>query len=124
MHWTNGGATPYHMYATHGRRAYKPIGTPGVNGNYGRFKNDEATTALRRTPTPTDDAARTAALNTLQKIMVDQHADDPDLGGQRRRRVQHEELGRLAETSQPVRAGAAHPAQRAGHRPAPEAGRP
>ncbi|HKN51988.1 MAG TPA: ABC transporter substrate-binding protein [Amycolatopsis sp.] len=73
MHWTNDGATPYDMYRDimDGNR-YKPTGTPGINGNYGRFKNDEATQALETYANATDDAGRTAAMATLQKIMIDQ----------------------------------------------------
>ena len=73
MHWTNDGATPYDMYRDimDGNR-YKPTGTSGINGNYGRFKNDEATQALETYANATDDAGRTAAMATLQKIMIDQ----------------------------------------------------
>jgi hypothetical protein len=43
-----------------------------VSGNYGRFQSTEATTALNQYATASDDATRTAALRTLQKIMVEQ----------------------------------------------------
>lgn len=73
MHWTNSGATPYDFYQNVMDGAIlKPIGTGGVNGNYGRFQSPEATTALNQYATASDDATRTAALHTLQKIMVEQ----------------------------------------------------
>jgi peptide/nickel transport system substrate-binding protein len=73
MHWTNGGATPYDIYENIMDGAiWKPVGTPGVSGNYGRFKSDDATKALNDYANAGDDATRTAALDTLQKIMVEQ----------------------------------------------------
>ncbi|HTI20559.1 MAG TPA: ABC transporter substrate-binding protein [Kutzneria sp.] len=72
MHWTDGGATPYQLYKSiMDGDLYKPTGTPGVNGNYGRFQNADATAALKAYAAAADDAGRTAALNTLQKIFVD-----------------------------------------------------
>src|SRR3569833_206400 len=73
MHWTNDGATPYDMYrdVMDGTR-YKPTGQGGINGNYGRYKNDEATQALATYANAEDDASRTAAMATLQKIMIEQ----------------------------------------------------
>ena len=73
MHWTNGGSTPYDIYQNiMDGKILKPVGTGKVSGNYGRFSNAEATKALDEYANATDDSARTAALNTLQKIMVDQ----------------------------------------------------
>jgi peptide/nickel transport system substrate-binding protein len=73
MHWTNGGATPYDIYQNiMDGKILKPVGKGGVSGNYGRFNNAEATKALDAYANATDDTARTTALNTLQKIMVDQ----------------------------------------------------
>jgi peptide/nickel transport system substrate-binding protein len=73
LHWTNAGATPYDMYENIMDGAlYKPIGTAGVGGNYGRFQNADATAALQQYANAADDATRTTALNTLQKIMVEQ----------------------------------------------------
>jgi peptide/nickel transport system substrate-binding protein len=73
MHWTNNGATPYDLYRDMMDGAlYKPTGTGGINGNYGRYQNAEATAALATYANATDDASRTAAMSTLQKVMVDQ----------------------------------------------------
>jgi peptide/nickel transport system substrate-binding protein len=73
MHWTNNGATPYDEYESIMDGAlYKPIGASGVNGNYGRYQNPAATTALSQYANASDAATRTAALNTLQDIMVNQ----------------------------------------------------
>jgi peptide/nickel transport system substrate-binding protein len=87
MHWTDGGATPYKLYKSiMDGDLYKPIGTAGVNGNYGRFQNADATAALKAYANAADDAGRTAALNTLQKIFVDQMPIIPtsasNLGGE------------------------------------------
>ncbi|TWD74877.1 peptide/nickel transport system substrate-binding protein [Kribbella amoyensis] len=73
MHWTNGGATPYDIYQNiMDGKILKPVGKGGVSGNYGRFDSPEATKALDEYANAKDDAARTTALNTLQKIMVEQ----------------------------------------------------
>ncbi|MFG3395062.1 MULTISPECIES: ABC transporter substrate-binding protein [Streptomyces] len=73
LHWTNSGATPYDMYQNIMDGAIaQPIGKSSQAGNFGRFKNAEATAALKEYANATDDAARTKALNTLQKIFVEQ----------------------------------------------------
>jgi len=73
MHWTNGGATPYDIYQNiMDGKILKPVGKGGVSGNYGRFNSPEATKALEEYANAADDATRTTALNTLQKIMVEQ----------------------------------------------------
>jgi peptide/nickel transport system substrate-binding protein len=73
MHWTNGGATPYDIYQNiMDGKILKPVGKGGVSGNYGRFNSPEATKALDEYANAADDATRTKALNTLQKIMVEQ----------------------------------------------------
>lgn len=73
LHWTNSGATPYDMYQNIMDEAiYQPIGKSAQTGNFGRFKNAEATAALREYANAADDATRTKAMNTLQKIMVEQ----------------------------------------------------
>jgi peptide/nickel transport system substrate-binding protein len=73
MHWTNNGATPYDIYETIMDGAeLKPVGTGGVQGNYGRFNDPAATAALKQYADATDDATRTTAMNTLQQIMVQQ----------------------------------------------------
>ncbi|MFE9692168.1 ABC transporter substrate-binding protein [Micromonospora sp. NPDC005806] len=71
--WTEGGATPYDIYRTvMDGRQLKPIGTASPAGNFGRFNNKEATDALVAYANATDEAARTTAMNTLQKVFVDQ----------------------------------------------------
>jgi peptide/nickel transport system substrate-binding protein len=71
--WTNGGATPYDIYQTvMDGTLLKPIGKASPAGNFGRFDNPDATAALKAYANATDDAARTTALNTLQKIFVEQ----------------------------------------------------
>jgi peptide/nickel transport system substrate-binding protein len=73
MHWTNNGATPYDMYESIMDGAiYKPVGTGGVSGNYGRFQDPAATAALKQYADATDAATRTAALDTLEQIEVTQ----------------------------------------------------
>lgn len=73
LHWTNSGATPYDMYQNIMDGALlQPIGKPSQQGNFGRFKSTEATEALKDFASATTDTARTAAMNALQKIMVEQ----------------------------------------------------
>ena len=73
FHWTDGGSTPYDIYQTVMDGALlKPIGTASPGGNFGRFNNPEATAALKAYANASDDAARTTALNTIQKIFVEQ----------------------------------------------------
>ncbi len=73
MHWTNSGATPYDLYESMMDGAqFKPVGTGGVNGDWGRFNDPQATAALQQYADATTDPARTQALNTLQQIMVAQ----------------------------------------------------
>lgn len=73
MHWTNGGATPYDIYQNiMDGKILKPVGKGQVSGNYGRFSSPEATEALEQYANAADDATRSAALNTVQKIMVEQ----------------------------------------------------
>jgi peptide/nickel transport system substrate-binding protein len=71
--WTNGGSTPYDLYQTiMDGTLIKPIGTASPAGNFGRFSNTDATKALKDYQNAADDAARTTALATLQKVFVEQ----------------------------------------------------
>ncbi|BFP51962.1 ABC transporter substrate-binding protein [Streptomyces sp. CMC78] len=73
LHWTNSGATPYDMYQNIMDGAIlQPIGKSSQTGNFGRFKSPEATAALKEYANATGDADRTKALNTLQKIFVEE----------------------------------------------------
>ncbi|TCO46645.1 ABC transporter substrate-binding protein [Actinocrispum wychmicini] len=73
MHWTNNGPTPYDIYqGIMDGALFKPVGTGGINGNYGRYENAEATQALADFAGAADDATRTRAMNTLQKVFVEQ----------------------------------------------------
>jgi peptide/nickel transport system substrate-binding protein len=73
MRWTNGGATPYDIYQTvMDGDLMKPIGTAAQQGNFGRFKSPEATAALKAYANATSDADRTTAMNTIQKVFVEQ----------------------------------------------------
>jgi peptide/nickel transport system substrate-binding protein len=72
-HWSNSGATPYDMYQSMmDGKIYQPIGKASPAGNWGRFKNDEATKLLDEYANAADDTTRTAALHKLQKIFVEQ----------------------------------------------------
>ena len=72
MHWTNSGATPYETYQNFmDGTAFKPMGEAATAAQ-GRFNNAEATAALAAYAAASDDATRTATLNALQKIMVEQ----------------------------------------------------
>ena len=72
LHWTDGGATPYDMYSDIMDGAqYVPLGEK-ANWNFGRYQNDEATAAFETYASSSDEAARTAALNTIQQIFVEE----------------------------------------------------
>ncbi|MGH6655899.1 MAG: ABC transporter substrate-binding protein [Actinocrinis sp.] len=82
MHWSNGGATPYDMYENIMDGAdLVPIGKPANSGNYGRFTSPQATAALKDYANATDDATRTAAMNTIEQIMVEQAPMIPTSAG-------------------------------------------
>ena len=71
--WTNGGATPYDIYQTiMDGDLLQPIGKASPQGNYGRFDNPQASAALKAYANATDEASRTTALNTIQKVFVDE----------------------------------------------------
>ncbi|MFD6419323.1 ABC transporter substrate-binding protein [Streptomyces sp. NPDC060194] len=73
LHWTNSGATPYDLYQNvMDGELLQPIGKAAQLGNFGRFDSPEATKALKEYANAADDSARTTALNTLQKIFVEQ----------------------------------------------------
>ena len=72
LHWTDGGATPWDMYSDILDGAqYKKLGEPAT-WNFGRFQNDEATQALADYAAAQDDATRTEALDTIQKVFVEE----------------------------------------------------
>ncbi|QFZ17946.1 ABC transporter substrate-binding protein [Saccharothrix syringae] len=71
LHWTNNGATPYDIYQSIMDGAlFKPIGQAGVNGNYGRYENPEATQLLNEYANAAEEAGRTEALHKLQRLFV------------------------------------------------------
>ena len=71
--WTNGGSTPYDIYQTvMDGDLLQPVGKASPAGNFGRFNSPEATAAIKAFREATDDAARTAAMNTMQKVFVEQ----------------------------------------------------
>jgi peptide/nickel transport system substrate-binding protein len=82
MHWSNGGATPYDMYENiMDGASLVPIGSAANSGNYGRFNSPEATAALKQYANATDDASRSAAMATLEQIMVTQAPMIPTSAG-------------------------------------------
>lgn len=72
LHWTDGGATPWDMYSDIMDGAhYKKLGEPAT-WNFGRFQNDEATQALADYAAAPDDAARAEAMETIQRVFVEE----------------------------------------------------
>lgn len=72
LHWTDGGATPWDMYSDIMDGAhYKKLGEPAT-WNFGRFQNDDATKALADFAAAPDEAARAAALETVQQVFVEE----------------------------------------------------
>ena len=112
FHWTDGGATPYDMYSDIFDGAqYVPVGQK-ANWNFGRYQNDDATAAFKTYASSSSEDDRTAALNKIQQIFVD---DVPGIALWSRPQhgaVLDEELRRLAGRGQPVRRAAADPSER------------
>lgn len=71
LHWTDSGATPYDLYSDMmDGRFLKPLGE-AADFNFGRYDSPEATAALNEYATTTDEAARATALETIQRIFVE-----------------------------------------------------
>ncbi|NUU05787.1 ABC transporter substrate-binding protein [Leifsonia sp. C5G2] len=72
LHWTGSGSNPWHIYDDVMNSSYLDQATDGkVSDNFGRYSNPEATALLKEYAQASDDGARTAALNKLQKIFVE-----------------------------------------------------
>ncbi len=72
LHWTGSGSNPWHIYDDVMNSSYLDQAAGGkVSDNFGRYKNPEATALLKEYAQASDSASRTAALNKLQKIFVD-----------------------------------------------------
>lgn len=72
LHWTDTGATPWDMYSDIMDGAqYVPAGE-NANWNFGRFQNAEVTAALATYASSPDEGSRTEAMDTIQKVFVEQ----------------------------------------------------
>jgi peptide/nickel transport system substrate-binding protein len=72
LHWTGSGSNPWHIYDDVMNSSYLDQAADGkVSDNFGRYKNPEATALLKEYAQASEDSARTAALNKLQKIFVE-----------------------------------------------------
>jgi len=72
LHWTGSGTNPWHIYDDVMNSTYLDQAVDGkVSDNFGRYSNPEATALLKDYAQASDQAARTEALNKLQKIFVD-----------------------------------------------------
>ncbi|WP_062305185.1 ABC transporter substrate-binding protein [Demequina subtropica] len=72
LHWTDGGATPYDMYKSMMSQEWLvPMGE-AANNNFGRFDSAEVTQALDDFAKAADDATRQAAMDTIERIFVDE----------------------------------------------------
>lgn len=71
LHWTDGGATPWQMYANvMDGASYVPLGET-ASWNFGRYRDDAVTQALAQFKGASDDATRQAALDTVQQAFVE-----------------------------------------------------
>ena len=71
LHWTDGGSTPWNMYSNiMDGASYVPLGE-SATWNFGRYQNDEVTTALADYKAGTTDEDRAAALDVVQKHFVE-----------------------------------------------------
>ncbi|CAM5496305.1 ABC transporter substrate-binding protein [Leifsonia shinshuensis] len=72
LHWTGSGSNPWHIYDDVMNSSYLDQAADGkVSDNFGRYSNPEATALLKQYAQASDEATRTAALEKLQKIFVD-----------------------------------------------------
>lgn len=72
LHWVDSGATPWNMYSNiMDGASYAKLGET-ANWNFGRFNDDEATTALADFKAATTDDARHEAMDTVQTVFVEQ----------------------------------------------------
>ncbi|WP_223624471.1 ABC transporter substrate-binding protein [Microbacterium sp. EST19A] len=70
MHWTDGGTTPYDLYSDTMDGRWLLAGAD-VDFNFGRYENAEATELLNTYATSASDEERTAAIEQVQKIFVE-----------------------------------------------------
>ncbi|UAJ79252.1 ABC transporter substrate-binding protein [Leifsonia sp. ZF2019] len=72
LHWSGSGSNPWHIYDDVMNGAYLDQAADGkVADNFGRYNNPEANALLKQYAQASDDATRTAALNQIQKIFVE-----------------------------------------------------
>lgn len=72
LHWTDSGSTPWNIYSNiMDGLQLKPLGETAA-WNFGRYDSQEATDALAEYATASSDDARTAALEKIQQIFVDE----------------------------------------------------
>lgn len=72
LHWTDGGATPWNMYSNIMDGAQLKSLEDPASWNFGRFDNAEVTQALADFAAASDEAVRTEAIETIQKVFVEQ----------------------------------------------------
>jgi peptide/nickel transport system substrate-binding protein len=72
LHWSGSGSNPWHIYDDVMNSSYLDQAADGkVSDNFGRYDNPEATKLLKDYASASDDATRTATLNAIQKIFVE-----------------------------------------------------
>jgi peptide/nickel transport system substrate-binding protein len=71
MHWTDSGTTPYDLYSDSMDGRWLLTGAE-VDYNFGRYENPRATELLNTYATASNDADRTAALEEIQQIFVEE----------------------------------------------------
>jgi peptide/nickel transport system substrate-binding protein len=72
IHWTDAGSTPWDLYANilDGAQV-RPIGE-SATWNFGRYENEEATAALARFASSSDEDERQEALDAVQRVFVEE----------------------------------------------------
>lgn len=71
LHWTDGGNTPWDLYRSILDGAQYVKQGENANWNFGRYNNDEVTSALATFATSTDADERSAAIAIVEKHYVD-----------------------------------------------------
>ena len=98
-HWSQTSVSPYQLYNDWLNSAQA---TSNAAGDYERLKDPTVDADLSKLASDNTDAAQQTDLAPIEQYVATQPADHPDGLRRRIRRVQHEQVHRLADGEQPV----------------------
>ena len=117
-HWAQSSVAPYQMYNAWLNSA---LATSNAAGNFERLREPQVDAALAKLGSDTDGRRPAARHRSDRAVRRDQPADHPDRLRRRVRRVQHEQVRRLAVRDQSVPVRQPEHADQRGRAPAPQA---